>query len=149
MCIVFNNVSKVNYPKSTQPEYDSFDDSEEEPEQEVTFKEYIVIYRKTLIEVLQKDCISDLKGDSLRQRIEKLFPDENFYCYQKRNNKEEMVLEWAQAEQFLKDCLNSPSMFIRMGELEPQHLTSQQRDILVNDMEQTMNNCVNETNHSM
>ena len=53
MCVVFNNVSKIDHPKKTVHKYgDLINDEKEETETEVTWKEYIVLYKKTLIEVL-------------------------------------------------------------------------------------------------
>ena len=102
MCIIFNNVSKVNHPKAEPHVYEedySSDELDGEPAvKEVTFSEYIVIYKNTLMDVLREDCMTTLDDIDLKERIEKLFPDDNFYFYQMRDDKNEMALEWAQAE---------------------------------------------------
>ena len=49
-----------------------------------------------------------------------------------------MILEWAQMEHFLEDCINAPRLFIKSGELEPVHLSQKERDILIKGMEDMM-----------
>ena len=52
-----------------------------------------------------------------------LFPDDNFCFYQIRDNEQEMDLEWAQIEEFIEDNIETPSLYIQSGKLEPMHLS--------------------------
>ena len=63
-----------------------------------------------LLEVL-KHQYKEYSDEFIEERIEKLFPDCNFYCYKKKDKNN--AFEWAQIEQLVVDSLNSPSLFIK------------------------------------
>ena len=66
----------------------------------------------------------------IKDRIGRIFPDENFYFYQIRESKEEIEHETAQAEQFIKDAIASPRFFVKSGEIEAVHLKKNETRIL-------------------
>ena len=145
LCVIFNNVSKISHPKKTVHKYGNRINGEEEKEEsQVTWSEYIVLYRNLLIEVLVETYKESLKPAFIKERIKLLFPDDNFCFYQMREDAKEMQLEWEQVEHFLDDCLESPRLFIKSGQLEPMHLSQKERDILVKGMEEMMIKCEQE-----
>jgi len=84
ICVMFNNVSKIPHPKKVIPEYGSKNEKanpESEILTEVPWAEYIMIYRELLLDTLEKQYSGKISKEFLKERIEKLFPDENFYFY--------------------------------------------------------------------
>ena len=82
-----------------------------------------------LFEVLRDQYKEYMSDDFIEERVAKLFPDCNFYCYKMKDK--DMAFEWAQIEQIVVDGLNSPSLFIKSGQFEPMHSTITERDILI------------------
>ena len=118
ICVVFNNVSKVHHAKKAAPKYGTNkqeDKEDKEAELDVKWDQYIPLYRDLLIEVLEENYKESLTKDFIVERIGKLFPDDNFYFYQMRDNEDEMILEWAQIEKFIEDNLIRPSFYIKSG----------------------------------
>ena len=66
----------------------------------------------------------------IKDRVDQIFPDKNFYFYQIRDSKEEMDHETAQAEKFVKDTIASPRFFVKSGEIEAVHLKKNETRIL-------------------
>ena len=103
LCIVFNNVSKNKYPETMVPEYckvidecdeeESKDGPDRTSETDVSPSKYIQDYKALLIDAIAKQY-EKLEQQFIIDRIEKLFPEENFYFYQMRTDPEEMQLEW-------------------------------------------------------
>ena len=95
--------------------------------------------------------------EDLKIRVEKIFPDKNFYFYQEKYNdiisKNESLLaeiqaeqkkEWQQMENFLRDNIESQRYYIRKGLLEPVHLIPKERDILIEGIQYAMKKCLHE-----
>ena len=82
--------------------------------------------------------------ETLKQKVEKLFPDENFYFFQLRQNEIEMKEEWEQMKKFINDNIKCKRYFIEEGLLEPVHLNPSECNILVEGMSQMMKNCQQE-----
>ena len=57
--------------------------------------DYITIYRDLLIETLFKYYCEKIDFFFIKERIEQLFPDKNFYFFQMRDNEQEMQFEWS------------------------------------------------------
>ena len=100
--MLFNNVSKLSHAKKAQPNFGQSEANQEEnapqpvDEQEnVTWLQYITEYRGLLVEALERQYVELEDTKFLKERVEKLFPDENFYFYQIRDDLAEAKLEWA------------------------------------------------------
>ena len=94
ICVVFNNVSKVHCPTKNTYRYSEVDpEDEEETEPPMQWFDYITNYRDQLVETLKQNH-EQMDSNFLRKRINDLFPDDNFYFYQIRENKQEIELEW-------------------------------------------------------
>ena len=129
MCVIFNNVSKNNYPVKLVPEYGKSSDEaiKEETKDsqvkayEIQASKYIQDYKDHLVEYLVKQY-EKLDKQFISERVEILFPDKNFYFFQLRSDLQEMQKEWQQMESFVDDNINSPAFFMESGLLEPVHL---------------------------
>ena len=67
----------------------------------------------------------------LKQRITELLPDDNFYFFKLKSSKKEMQQERTQIEDFVRDSIASPRLYIKSGKFEPVHMKKPERDILV------------------
>ena len=54
-----------------------------------TWKQYIEQYRTSLLHTLENHYNDKVTKDFLEERIAKLFPDENFYFFQLKDNTED------------------------------------------------------------
>ncbi len=59
-----------------------------------------------------------------------------------------MKLEWKEMEAFVADCINSPRLYIKNGLLEPVHLQEVERKILVENMQESLQKCIQEVKNS-
>ena len=75
---------------------------------QVNPKRYIAVYKDLLVEILY-EFYDHLKSEFfISDRIDKLFPDENFYFYQMRSDRDEMQNEWAQIISYIEDNIQCP-----------------------------------------
>ena len=74
MCIIFNNISK------------------NKSENELTSDQYIQKYKELLVGLIEKQY-EKLDNQFIVERIDELFPEENFYFYQIRSDKDETIKE--------------------------------------------------------
>ena len=128
---------------------DASEQPEDDEEEEVTFEEFIETFKTMLLVMLKGQYKEYMSDEFIEERVAQLFPDSNFYCYKMKDKTEDMAFEWAQIEQLVVDGLNSPSLFIKSGQFEPQHSTITERDILISGIETTMNDCFQEINNSL
>ena len=162
LCVIFNNVSKFPHPKKKAQKYyevQSEDSADEETKEEIAddetttnqvhWEDYVQIFLKQIIEEVK--ALHGDKSDStfIKQRIMNLFPKENFYFYQIREDEAENEKEWSQMELFLDENINTRKFFIKSGLLEAVHLQVKEREIMVKGMEEMMAKCVHEINHSL
>ena len=84
----------------------------------------------------------------IKDRINQIFPDENFYFYKIRESKEEMELERAQAVRFIKDTITSPSFFVKSGAIEAVHLKKNETKILTKNVQHMLEQCKSEVHKS-
>ena len=90
-----------------------------------------------------------MKNDQfIKDRVERLFPDENFYFYQIRESKDEMVKELAQAEKFIKDTIASPRFYVKSGEIEAVHLKKSESAILMKNVKHMLDQSTSEVHKS-
>ena len=103
MCIFLNNVSKFVPSISTPPlfEQEKAISQTEETAGEEEFAKCIVKFKEELISLAEETFGDKFDEDFIKQRIDKLYPVENFYCYKWRKDKKEMNLEWTQIMKFL------------------------------------------------
>ena len=76
----------------------------------------------------------------IEQRIDELFPDENFYFYRIFDDDEESqqgrnLFEQRQLLKLIKDCMEAKRYFIKEGALEPIHLVENERKLLAEGMQ--------------
>ena len=107
----------------------------------LTWKQYIQQYRDSLLNTLENHYKNKVTKEFLVERVLKLFPDENFYFFQLKDNPEDQKNEWPQLEALLNDNIKSKRYFIADGLLEPVHLSLKERDILIEGIIQTMKKC--------
>ena len=96
-----------------------------------TWQQYIEQYRGSLLNTLENHYKNKVTKEFLVERVFKLFPDENFYFFQLKDNPEDQKHEWPQLEALLNDNIKSKRYFIADGLLEPVHLSLKERDILI------------------
>ena len=91
LCVLFNNVSKISHAKKALPQYGASEANKDEKatpavgeQANNTWSEYITSYRGMLVEALEQKYVELEDTKFLKARVEKLFPDENFYFYQMR-----------------------------------------------------------------
>ena len=72
ICVFFNNVSKFDARDSQQTR--------------VSWKDFIIEYREILLEVVKASYKNVFDEAYLKERIEKLLPDCNFYFYKMKES---------------------------------------------------------------
>ena len=73
------------------------------------------------------------------ERIDQLFPDENFYFFKifegnDEDSRNRNLFEQRQLLKLIKDCVNAKRYYIQKGLLEPIHLVEDERKLLVEGM---------------
>ena len=151
ICILFNNVSKFSSYKEKNDDSESEGQSVEEVGEQTSQSDYIpheafiTQYRDLLFE-RAKILYKELNNDQfLQERIEALFPDSNFYFYKIRTSKKEIALERTEIEKFVRDSIAAPRLYIKSGKFEPVHMKKPEREILVNQMQDMMKTCYDES----
>ena len=135
MCVVFNNVSKHPHKQRASFQYGMTDQIENKVNQEeVRWDEYVTIYKDALKEALEEFYQNAMEHEFIVDLIEILFPRKNFYFYQIREDEEEIKLEQAQIETFIRDNINAPRVYIESGILEPVHLSLKESGIMITGM---------------
>ena len=56
-----------------------------------------------------------------------------------------MSQERTQIEKFVSDSIDSPRLYIKSGKFEPVHMKKPEREILVNQMQDLMKICIDES----
>ena len=59
-----------------------------------------------------------------------------------------MQKEWKEMEKFIKDCIQSPQLYVKSGLIEPVHLLEVERKILIEGMQESLNKCILEIQKS-
>ena len=83
--------------------------------------------------------MNPVKANFIEQRIDELFPIENFYFFKIHKGESEEIKERNKIEQeellkLIEENINSERYYIKSGLLEPIHLTEDERDLLVDGM---------------
>ena len=94
-----------------------------------------------------------MKASYIEQRIDELFPLENFYFFKIFKGESEDIKERNKIEQeellnLIEENINSARYFIKSGLLEPIHLTEDERDLLVDGMLSSITKIAEEVNKS-
>ena len=83
--------------------------------------------------------MNPIKVKYIEQRIDELFPLENFFFFKILKGESEEIKERNKIEQeellkLIDESINGDRYFIKSGLLEPIHLTEEERDLLVDGM---------------
>ena len=94
-----------------------------------------------------------MKANFIEQRIDELFPLENFYFFKIFKGESEDIKERNKIEQeellnLIEENINSARYYIKTGLLEPIHLTEDERDLLVDGMLSSITKIAEEVNKS-
>ena len=81
----------------------------------------------------------------LKERIEKLLPDNNFYFYQVKESETEQKQELEEIERYLNDGIQSPLVYIERGEFQPVHLIKAAADIIISGLKEMIYKCNDES----
>ena len=82
-----------------------------------------------------------MNEEFIRNRVNVLLPDGNFYFYQISDEQEQQAIEEEEIERYIYDNIYSPQLYIKTGCLEPVHLQEQERKVLVEGMIDSLNRC--------
>ena len=95
-----------------------------------------------------------VKAKFIEDRIDELFPIENFYFFKIFKGDSQEIQERNKIEQeelikLIEDNMYSERYFIKKGLLEPIHLTEEERDLLVDGMLTSITKIAEEVNKSI
>ena len=62
-----------------------------------------------------------------------------------RASKKEMALERTEIEKFVRDSIEAPRLYIKSGKFEPVHMKKPEREIYVNQIQDMMRTCRDES----
>ena len=93
--------------------------------------------------------MNPVKVKKIEDRIDELFPEENFYFFKifegdNQSTIEKNKLEQRQLLRLIKDCMSSNMYYIKKGLFEPIHYTVQERNQLVDGMQTSIAKIVSE-----
>ena len=91
----------------------------------------------------------EIQSKQIEERIEQLFPDENFYFYKifegdDQKNRERNLIEQRQLLKLIQDCMKAKRFYIKEGLLEPIHLVESERKLLVEGMQTSVAGIIQE-----
>ena len=100
-----------------------------------------------------KPRMNPIKAKFIDDRIDKIFPLENFYFFkifkgEGAEVQERNLIEQEELIRLIEDNMYAERYFIKSGLLEPIHLTEEERDLLVDGMQTSITKIAEEVNKS-